>query len=114
MDYHPISLVHTTVKIIAKVRSSLLAPFMNNITSNAQSAFIKKRSIHVNIMYVRNFACCLHGNKKVTLLFMLDICKAIDSIRWDYKLWMMLSFSKEKSSSQRKASGGAVGEGVRR
>lgn len=50
--YQPISLIHAVGKIIAKVLDSWLAPFMNNLVSNAQSAFIKKRSIHDNFMYI--------------------------------------------------------------
>ena len=86
MDYHPISLIHTTMKIIAKVRSSLLAPFMKNIASNAQSAFIKSRSIHDNFMCVRNLARRLHKCRTPSLLFKLDIRKAFDSVRWEYIL----------------------------
>ena len=74
------------MKIIAKVRSSLLAPFINNIASNAQSAFIKRRSIHDNFMCVRNFARRLHKCKTPSLLFKLDIRKAFDSVKWGYML----------------------------
>lgn len=55
-DYRPISLIHAIAKIIPKVLACRLVPFMNNLVSNAQSAFIKKRSIHDNFMYVKNFA----------------------------------------------------------
>ena len=51
-DYRPISLIHTIAKIIAKVLALRLAPLMNNLVSHAQSAFIKRRSIHDNFMYV--------------------------------------------------------------
>src|ERR1041384_2198359 len=44
-DYRPISLIHGIAKIIAKVLSMRLAPHMNDLVSNAQSAFIKRRSI---------------------------------------------------------------------
>ena len=57
---------------------------MNDIVSNAQSAFIKTRSIHDNFLYVRNLARKLHKTRTPTLLFKLDIKKAFDSVRWDY------------------------------
>ena len=57
---------------------------MNELVSNAQSAFIKKRSIHDNFMYVRNLARKLHKSKTPTLLFKLDIRKAFDSVRWEF------------------------------
>lgn len=64
--------------------ASRLAPHMPNLVSNAQSAFIKKRSIHDNFMYVRNLARRFHRTKSPTLLLKLDIKKAFDSVRWDY------------------------------
>jgi hypothetical protein len=45
-DFRPISLIHAIAKIIAKMLALRLAPFMNELIFNAQSAFIKKRSIH--------------------------------------------------------------------
>ena len=62
---------------------------MDALVSNAQSAFIKRRSIHDNFMYVRNFARRLHKCKTPALLFKLDIKKAFDSVRWEYVLDLM-------------------------
>uniref|UniRef100_A0A452ZJR7 Reverse transcriptase domain-containing protein n=1 Tax=Aegilops tauschii subsp. strangulata TaxID=200361 RepID=A0A452ZJR7_AEGTS len=45
-DYRPISLIHAVAKITTKVLSIRLAPHMSSLISNAQSAFIKTRSIH--------------------------------------------------------------------
>ena len=59
-DYRPISLIHGVSKIVAKILSRRLAPHINDIISQAQSAFIKKRSIHDNFMFVRNYARWLH------------------------------------------------------
>jgi hypothetical protein len=57
---------------------------MDNLVSNAQSAFIKRRSIPDNFLYVKNLATRLHKNKTPALLFKLDIRKAFDNVRWDY------------------------------
>ena len=59
---------------------------MSTLISNAQSAFIKTRSIHDNFMYVRNLARRLHKAKTPSILFKLDIRKAFDSVRWEYIL----------------------------
>jgi hypothetical protein len=83
-EYRPISFIHAIAKIITKMIAIHLAPLMNDIVPNAQSAFIKKRSIHGNFMYVRNLARRLHKNKIPSLLFKLDIRKAFNSIRWEY------------------------------
>jgi hypothetical protein len=63
--------------------SRLPPPLMNGIVSNAQSAFIKKQSILVNFLYVRNLARRLHKSKRTTLIFKLDMKKAFELVRWD-------------------------------
>jgi hypothetical protein len=83
-DFCPISLIHAIAKIIAKMLAWRLGPLMDDLVSNAQSAFIKRRSIHDNFLYVKNLATRLHKSKTAALLFKLDIRKAFDSIRWDY------------------------------
>jgi len=85
----PISLIHIIPKIIAKAMALRLRPKMNDIVSSCQSAFIKKRSIHDNFMYVRNAARRLHRSRTPALLVKLDIAKAFDSVRWDYLLDIM-------------------------
>jgi hypothetical protein len=37
-----------------------LAPLMNNLVSNSQSAFIRRRTIDKNFMYVRDIATRLY------------------------------------------------------
>ena len=85
-DFRPISLIHSFTKIIAKLLALRLAPRMSSIISTAQSAFIKKRSIHDNFMSVRNAARRYHNSKLPTLFLKLDITKAFDSVRWEYLL----------------------------
>jgi hypothetical protein len=58
--------------------------------SNAQSAFIKKRSIHDNFLYVKNLATRFNKAKIHALLFKLDIRKAFDLVSWEF----ILTFSK--------------------
>lgn len=82
-DYRPISLIHAVAKIIPEMLATRLGPHMNDLISNAQSAFIK-RSIHDNFMYVRNLTRKLHKSKISSLLFKLDIRKAFDSAKWEY------------------------------
>lgn len=88
-DFRPISLIHGIGKLISKILAIRLQPIMNSLISHAQSAFIKKRSIHDNFMYVRNLARRFHQTNMTTLLLKLDITKAFDTVRWDYLLQLL-------------------------
>jgi len=57
---------------------------LDQMMSRAQSAFIKKRSIHDNFLYTQNLIRELHRAKKTTLFLTLDIAKAFNTVRWDY------------------------------
>jgi hypothetical protein len=85
-NFRPISLIHAIAKIISKMLAIRLSPFMNELVSNAQSAFIKKRSIHDNFLYVKNLATRFNKAKTPALLFKLDIRKAFDSVSWEFIL----------------------------
>jgi hypothetical protein len=54
------------------------------MVSRAQSAFIKKRSIHDNFLYTQNLIRAVHRVRKPTLFLKLDIAKAFDTVKWDY------------------------------
>ena len=83
-DYRPISLIHGVAKLLSKTLALRLQPHMGSLISHAQSAFIKKRSIHDNFMYARNLARTFHQTRTPALLLKLDISKAFDSVRLDY------------------------------
>jgi len=72
-DYRPISLIHSFGKFLTKTLAIRLGPHMDQIISNAQSAFIKRRCIQDNFVYVRNLARAYHRKKTPELLFKLDI-----------------------------------------
>jgi hypothetical protein len=63
-----------------------LSPLINDLVSNAQSIFIKKKSMHDNFLYVKNLATRFNKARTPVLLFKLDIQKAFDSISWEYIL----------------------------
>jgi hypothetical protein len=88
-DYRPISLIHGVGKLISKVLALRLQPHMGILISHAQSAFIKKRCIHDNFMYVRNLTRKFHQTRTPTLLLKLDITKTFDSVRWDYLIGLL-------------------------
>ena len=53
-DFRPISLTHSIAKLVSKLLANWLAPYLNQLVSRAQSAFIKRRSIHDNFLYTQN------------------------------------------------------------
>ena len=54
-----------------------------------QSAFIKRRCIQDNFLYVRNLARTYHRKQRPALLLKLDITKAFDSVSWEYLIEML-------------------------
>jgi hypothetical protein len=53
LDFRPISLINSTAKIITKILANRLAPHLDDIVSTVQNAFIRKRCIHDNFIYVQ-------------------------------------------------------------
>ena len=85
-DFRPISLTHSVAKLISKLMANRLAGCLDQLISRAQSAFIKKRSIHDNFLYTQNLIKELYRAKYPALFLKLDIAKAFDTVRWDYLL----------------------------
>jgi len=83
-DFRPISLSHSITKLISKLLAIRLSTDLDKLVSRAQSAFIKKRSIHDNFLYTQNLIRELHKAKRPSLFLKLDIAKAFDTVRWDY------------------------------
>lgn len=85
-DFRPISLIHSIAKIFSKLLANRLAPQLDSLVSNCQSAFMKRRSIHDNFLYVQNTTRNLHTLKIPDLFLKLDIHKAFDTVNWSYLL----------------------------
>lgn len=88
-DSRPISLINSFAKLIAKTLSIRLSQHIGRLISNSQSAFIKRRCIQDNFMYVRNLARAYHRTETPALLFKLDISKAFDTVSWEYILELL-------------------------
>lgn len=89
-DFRPISLIHSFAKLLSKTLTVRLSVYIDNLISSAQSAFIKRRCIQENFMYVRGLARYYHRTKTPACLLKLDITKAFDSVSWEY-LFELLS-----------------------
>lgn len=62
-EFRPISLINSLAKIITKILADRLAPRLDELVSSCQKAFIKKRCIHDNFVYVQNVIRALHKAK---------------------------------------------------
>lgn len=88
-DYRPVSLMHSTSKILCKMLVMRLAPELNALVSPNQSAFIKGRCIHDNFLDVRSVIKEAHCKKQPLVFMKLDIAKAFDSVNWGYIIEVM-------------------------
>ncbi|XP_044357304.1 DDB1- and CUL4-associated factor 8 [Triticum aestivum] len=75
-DYRPISLIHAIARIIAKILSLRLAPHMDCLVSNAQSAFIKRRSIHDNLIHFIPSDLLNHASNSYARVYDTRKCKS--------------------------------------
>ncbi|WVZ52900.1 hypothetical protein U9M48_003903 [Paspalum notatum var. saurae] len=85
-DYRPISLIHSIAKIFSKLLANRLAPYLDTLVSKSQSAFVRKRCIQDNFLYVQNTVRKFHKLKKPALFLKLDIQKAFDTVNLGYLL----------------------------
>ncbi|XP_026451440.1 uncharacterized protein LOC113351717 [Papaver somniferum] len=85
-QYRPIGLCNFIYKIISKTLANRLKPFMNNIISQNQSAFIPKRIISDNILLANEAIYSVNHNEKVesTAAIKLDMSKAYDKLEWTF------------------------------
>ncbi|XP_026384858.1 uncharacterized protein LOC113280452 [Papaver somniferum] len=85
-QYRPIGLCNFVYKILSKTLANRLKPFMNNIISQQQNAFIPKRSISDNILLVNEDIYVVNHNDKTEGIdaIKLDISKAYDKLEWPF------------------------------
>lgn len=83
-EYRPISLIGIFYKTIAKVMAERLKTVIGKIISDAQSAFIKGRSILDEVLVANEAVDFLKKKKKKALIFKVDFEKAYDSLDWEF------------------------------
>jgi hypothetical protein len=85
-DFRPISLIHSFAKILTKILELRLAPRMDELIGPAQSAFIRRRRIQENFLYIQGVVKKLHRSKTPAMLLKIDIAKAFDTVSWEFLL----------------------------
>jgi hypothetical protein len=53
-DFRPISLIHSFAKLVTKMLANRLGPYLQELVTTNQSAFVRGRSIHDNFMLVQH------------------------------------------------------------
>lgn len=62
---------------------------MGELIPYTQSAFIRRRSIHENFMFVKGMALLCHRGHRPMVLLKLDISRAFDSVSWPFLLRLL-------------------------
>ncbi|XP_048630790.1 uncharacterized protein LOC125604440 [Brassica napus] len=85
-DYRPISLANVAYKIISKILAERLKPWLHNIITENQSAFIPGRLITDNVLISHELMHSLHTKnlKNKFMALKLDIAKAFDKVEWSF------------------------------
>lgn len=92
-DFHPISLINSSMKILMKVLATRLARCMDKLVSDVQSGFIKGRQASEGILIVKEVAHTIQRGKGEGLILKLDFEKAFDSVNWDFLYSVMLEMN---------------------
>lgn len=84
--YQLISLANVVYKLISKILAELLKPWLNDILSENQSAFIHGGLITDNVLIAHELMHFLHTKnlKNKFMALKLDIAKVFDKVEWKF------------------------------
>ena len=83
-NWRPISLLNTDYKIIAKILQSKLSKVMHTIVNEQQTCSVPGRSIHNNLVLIRDIIDYSVIKKNPCALLAVDQYKAFDTVNWSF------------------------------
>lgn len=90
-DYRPITIGNIIYRLLMKIIANRLQPYMAELISNNQTAFIRGRNIADNTVLVREILHSFQSKSYTEQSFLLkaDITKAFDTVRWSFVMQAM-------------------------
>lgn len=88
-NYHPISLLCTDVKLLAKALARRLDPLLPTIISPDQTGFIKHRHYFHNVRHLFKILYTVPHKKIPELVISMDAEKAFDRVEWDFLIYTL-------------------------
>ena len=83
-NWHPISLLNTSYKIISTCITNRLRPLLKTIISPEQKGFLEGRTINECTRIIYDIINESHQQNIEGLILLIDFEKAFDSISWDF------------------------------
>lgn len=83
-DYHSISLINSSLKIISKILDNHLGCAINNKMDQTQIVFIKKKSITDNIVEAEELIFSIQKWNLDGHILKVDFVKAFDMVYWEF------------------------------
>lgn len=90
-EFRPISIINLIPKLISKVLANWFRPWLPQLISPNQTAFIKGRSIAETFISTREILHHIFSSKRSAMFAKIDFRKAFDSINWNFLLGVMRS-----------------------
>ncbi|XP_078165205.1 uncharacterized protein LOC144559911 [Carex rostrata] len=88
--FRPISVINTTAKIVTEILANRLQPHLQSLVLNAQTAFVKGRSIMESFLVARELLNFISKNKIPSILYKVDFAKAFDTVDWCFLVSLLI------------------------